>query len=258
MSSSTASACPARHSATTPRGSIAAPAVRWLTIRARPRRRRRERGLDVPAGQRPLEHLVGAEVLVDDRAPSLSAASGSVTTGSGSYSTTTSSAASTTAYLSSPMTTATGLADVPTLPRASGQCSGTLTSTPGGTQTIGQRRGQVAHVLAGEDRVDAGARRAAAVSIEMIRACASGERTIAANSIPARTMSSTYVAAAGDEPRVLLAPHRAGRCGRCRAARSVQRLYAWCAHACASSRTSGRASPAPISAAAARTALTML
>src|SRR5439155_10981334 len=67
-----------------------------------------------------------------------SAVSRSTTTGSGSYSTNTSSAASTTAYLSSPTTTATGSPTWQTLPRASGQCSGVLTSTPGGTHAIGR------------------------------------------------------------------------------------------------------------------------
>src|SRR5258708_5318746 len=66
-----------------------------------------------------------------------SACSGSVTTGSGSYSTTTSSAPSTTPYLSSPSTTATGSPTWLTVPRASGQCSGLFTSTPGGTHAIG-------------------------------------------------------------------------------------------------------------------------
>src|SRR5437764_6573057 len=68
---------------------------------------------------------------------SSSAFSGSTTTGSGSYSTITSSAASTTEYLSSPTTTATGSPTWQTLPRASGQCSGVRTSTPGGAQAIG-------------------------------------------------------------------------------------------------------------------------
>src|SRR3954454_20904990 len=66
-----------------------------------------------------------------------SACSGFTTTGSDSYSMKTSSAASTTAYLSSPTTTATGSPTWQTLPRASGQCSGVLTSTPGGTHAIG-------------------------------------------------------------------------------------------------------------------------
>jgi hypothetical protein len=43
-----------------------------------------EAGLEVAAAQRPLADLVGAELRVHEREPSSSAASGSVTTGSGS------------------------------------------------------------------------------------------------------------------------------------------------------------------------------
>ncbi len=61
----------------------------------------------------------------------------SVTTGSGSYSAETSAAASTTAYLSSPITSATGSPTWWTSSLASAQCGGLLTSIPGGTQAIG-------------------------------------------------------------------------------------------------------------------------
>ena len=126
--------------------------------------------------------------------PSSSAFSGSTTAGSESYSTTTCSAASITPYLSSPTTTATGSPTCTTLPRASGQCSGVFTSTPGGTQAIGMP----------EPRSDMSSPvntactpcRASApdLSIEAILACASVERTKAAWSMPGTTMSSTYTA----------------------------------------------------------------
>src|SRR3954466_5492345 len=70
--------------------------------------------------------------------PDSSAFSGSTTTGSGSYSTTICSAASTTPYLSLPTTAAIGWPTYLTTPLASGHVSGVLTSTPGGTHTIGR------------------------------------------------------------------------------------------------------------------------
>ena len=72
-----------------------------------------------------------------------------------------------------------GLADVADLAAASGQWSGTWTSTPGGTQTIGH--GAAMSVMSSPvNTASTPSRSRAAVSIETIRACASGERTIAA------------------------------------------------------------------------------
>src|ERR671917_1137566 len=121
-----------RHSATAPRGSIAAPAVRWLTIRfSTTTSASRNAPSTSPPGSDHSKHLFVPYSSWMTGDPGSSAASGSVTTGSGSYSTSTSSAASTTPYLSVPSTTATAWPTYPTLPRASGQWSGTLTSTPG-------------------------------------------------------------------------------------------------------------------------------
>ena len=88
--------CPARSSASTARGSIGAPDVRWLTIR----RSTMTSASAKPASRSPppSDHSWTLFVPIDGwtSASSRSAASGSVTTGRGSYSTTTSSAASTT------------------------------------------------------------------------------------------------------------------------------------------------------------------
>ena len=54
---------PWRHSASAPRGSIAAPAVRWLTMRFSTITSASANAPSTsPPGQRPLEHLVGAEL----------------------------------------------------------------------------------------------------------------------------------------------------------------------------------------------------
>ena len=85
-----------------------------------------------------------------------------------------------------------GLADVLDACRcASGMVSGVLTSTPGGTQAIGH--GDSSSMSSPvKTRVDAGRLlRAPSVSIETILACASGDRTIAACSMPGSTTSST-------------------------------------------------------------------
>ena len=151
---------PARYSAITPRGSIARagdPVVHDPPLDHDVGLR--EPCLDVAAAERPLVRLVRAELLVDERASRPRAPSRCRRpTGSGSYSTITSSAASWTAYLSSPTTTATGSPTWQTLPRASGQCSGVLISTPGGAHAIGSGAPQVGHVLAGEHACTPGAR----------------------------------------------------------------------------------------------------
>src|SRR4051812_24325583 len=100
------------------------------------------------------------------------------------------SAASTAAYLSSAMTTATGSPTCLTAPRASAQCSGVRTSTPGGTQAIGSGAALVTSSPAYTARTP-GSASAALLSSDVIFACASGERTNAAYSIPGRTTSST-------------------------------------------------------------------
>src|ERR671922_1063119 len=129
---------PSRHSASAARGSIAAPAVRWLTIRfsTTTSASRKAASMSPPASDHSNTLLVPNSSWMIG-APSSSACSGSTTTGSGSYSTSTCSAASTTPYLSLPTTTATGWPTYLTTPLASGQVSGVLTSTPGGIQTIG-------------------------------------------------------------------------------------------------------------------------
>ena len=99
---------PWRHSASAPRGSIAAPAVRWLTIRfSTTTSASRNAPSTSPPGSDHSNTLLVPYSSWMIGEPSSSAASGSVTTGSGSYSTITSSAASTTPYLSVPSTTAT-------------------------------------------------------------------------------------------------------------------------------------------------------
>src|SRR5829696_6197042 len=120
------------------RGSIGAPAVRWLTIR----RSTTTSASCQAASMSPPPSAHSCVLLVPDSGwtsteSSASAASGSTTAGSGSYSTSTCSAASTTPYLSEPRTIATPCPTYLTLPLASGQCSGDLISTPGGTHAIG-------------------------------------------------------------------------------------------------------------------------
>ena len=110
--------------------------------------------------------------------PDSSAFSGSTTTGSGSYSTTTCSAASTTPYLSLPTTTATGWPTYLTTPLASGQVSGVLISTPGGIHTIGIGASSL-RSSAVKTPCTPAASLAAAVSIDVIVAWASVERTTA-------------------------------------------------------------------------------
>ena len=99
---------PWRHSASEPRGSIAAPAVRWFTIRfSTITSASRNAASTSPPGSDHSNTLLVPYSSWMIGEPGSSAASGSVTTGSGSYSTITSSAASTTPYLSVPSTTAT-------------------------------------------------------------------------------------------------------------------------------------------------------
>ncbi len=170
---------PWRYSAMTPRGSIAAPEVRWLTIR---------RSMTTSASAiawstspPPIDHSCVLFVPSDSctRISSLSASSTSTTTGSGSYSTRTVCAASTTPYLSSPMTIATASPTWLTSPRASGQRSGIFISTPGGAQAIGSGASRSLMSSPVTNAVMPGRASASEPSIETIFACASVERTTA-------------------------------------------------------------------------------
>ena len=122
--------------------------------------------------------------------PSSSAASGSTTAGFGSYSTITFSAASTAPYLSRATTTATGSPTHLTSPLFSGMWSGVLTSTPGGAQTIGIPPPKL-RSSAVKTPITPGCAAASEVSIEVIAACASVERTNAACIVPGMCRSST-------------------------------------------------------------------
>ncbi len=87
------------------------------------------------------------------------------------------------------MTIATGSPTCLTSVRASGQCSGVLTSTPGGTQAIGSGAAKSRSSAVNTPWMPSRSS-AAEPSMETIRACASGERTIAACSVPTGSMSS--------------------------------------------------------------------
>ena len=88
-------------------------------------------------------------------------------------------------------TTATGSPTCFTSPRFSGQCSGVLISTPGGAQTIGSGPAKSPAMSSPVSTATTPSRSSAAeVSIEVIAACASGERTTTACSMPGRLMSS--------------------------------------------------------------------
>src|SRR4051812_34119600 len=160
---------------------MAAPAVRWLTIRRSTTTSASASAVSTspPPSDQSYEWFVPNCSWITGESAS-SACSGSTTTGSDAYSTKTSSAASTTAYLSSPTTTATGSPTWQTLPRASGQWSGVLTSTPGGTQAIGS--GAARSVMSSPVSTSLTPLRpsSADLSIETMLACASVERTIAA------------------------------------------------------------------------------
>src|SRR5215212_1632493 len=161
------------------RGSIGVPAVRWLTIRRSTTTSASAQAVSMSPP--PIDHSWVALVpncSWTSGEPGSSAFSESTTTGSGSYSTSTCSAASTTAYLSSPTTTATPWPTYLTSSLASGQCSGVLISTPGGTHAIGSGDA-MSRSAAVKTPWTPGSAAAAEVSIEVILACASGERTTA-------------------------------------------------------------------------------
>src|SRR3954449_1956510 len=174
------------------RGSIGEPAVRWLTMRRSTTTSASAQAVSMSPP--PIDHSCVWLVPSDSWQscePSARASSGSQTTGSGSYSTKTCSAASTTPYLLSPMTTATAWPTYLTSPRASGQSSGVLTSTPGGTQAIGIGEARSCRSSPVKTPWTPSYSLAADVSIEVMFACASVERMTAMYSIPERTMSST-------------------------------------------------------------------
>ncbi len=83
-----------------------------------------------------------------------------------------------TRYLSSPSTIATPWPTYLTSPLASGQCSGVLISTPGGTHAIGSPEAMSRSSPVKTPNTP-GCSRAPEASIEVILACASGERTTA-------------------------------------------------------------------------------
>ena len=182
---------PPRWSATHARGSIGAPAVRWLTIRRS--MTISDSAQAVSMSPPPIVHscvwLVPRSSCTSGEAAS-SAFSGSTTTGSGSYSTKTCSAASRTPYLSEPSTIATACPTYFTVSLASGSVSGDLISTPGGTHAIGSGDSSCTSSAVNTPWTP-GAPLAPSVSIETIRACASVDRTTAMCSMPASTMSST-------------------------------------------------------------------
>jgi len=73
----------------------------------------------------------------------------------------------------------------------SGQCSGVCISTPGGAQTIASGATQSPAMSSPVRTATTPSRSFAAdVSIDVIAACASGERTTTACSMPGRLMSS--------------------------------------------------------------------
>src|SRR5580693_9105725 len=119
-------------------------------------------------------------------APGSSARVASATTGSGSYSTSISSSASRAAYASSATTNATSWPWNRTLSVASTAC----TSRDSVGIQASWRSSSMAPVMTARTR---GCASAAAVSTEMIRACASGLRRMAPYSIPGSAMSSVNV-----------------------------------------------------------------
>ena len=161
------------------RGSIGVPAVRWLTIRRSITTSDSAHAASMSPP--PIDHswtwLVPRSGWTSVSVSPI-AFSGSITTGSGSYSTMTCSAASTTRYLSSPRTMATPWPTYLTSSLASGQCSGVLISTPGGTHAIG-RPEAMSRSLPVNTPCTPGSDLAPSESIDTIFACASGERTTA-------------------------------------------------------------------------------
>ena len=95
-----------------------------------------------------------------------------------------------TRYLSRPTTTATGSPTHLTSPLFSGMWSGVLISTPGGAQTIGMPPSKP-RSSAVNTPTTPGWAAASEVSIAVIAACASVERTNAACSMPWACRSST-------------------------------------------------------------------
>ena len=181
-----------RGSPTEQRGSIGAPDVRWLAKLCSMVTSASARA----ASKSPPATAHSCVLLVPNcsqtsGAPSSSALTGSTTTGLGSYSTMTSSAASSAAPLLVATTTATGSPTCLTSPRLSGQFTGVLISTPGGAQTIAIPPAKSPAMSSPVSTATTPVRSLAAVaSIDVIAACASGERMIAACSVPGRLMSS--------------------------------------------------------------------
>ena len=175
-----------------PRVSIAAPAVRWLTMR-RSTTTSEAASASSMSPPPPIDHSCALFVPSDSwtSTSSLSASSTSTTTGSGSYSTCTSLAASAATYLSFAMTSATASPTWRTKPRTSGQRSGVLTSTPGGAHAIGNGASRSLMSSPVKTAFTPGRASALDASIESTLACASGERTTAAQSMPGRARSST-------------------------------------------------------------------
>ena len=88
-------------------------------------------------------------------------------------------------------TTATGSPTCFTWPVRSGMLSGVLISTPGGAQTIGRPPAKSDAMSSPVSTATTPSRAVAAeVSMEVMSACASGERTTTAWSVPGRLMSS--------------------------------------------------------------------
>jgi hypothetical protein len=174
------------------RGSIGAPEVRWFTKRCSTV----TSASAMPASTSPPPIAHSCVLLVPNSSqtsgdPDSSAASGSTTGGFGSYSTITSSAASTAMWRLVATTTATGSPTCFTCPRFRGQCSGVLISTPGGAQTIGSGPAKSEAMSSPVSTATTPSRSLAAeVSMDVIAACASGERTTTEWSIPGRLMSS--------------------------------------------------------------------
>ena len=175
-----------------PRGSIGAPEVRWLTTRCSI-----VTSASASAWSKSPPATAHSWVLLVPNCshtsgePSSSAFSGSTTAGLGSSSAITRSAASAACPLVSATTTAIGSPTCLTSPFLSGQCSGVLMSTPGGSHTIGIGPAKSpASSSPVNTATTPGAALASDVSIEVIVACASGERTTAMCSIPGRAMSS--------------------------------------------------------------------
>ena len=181
-----------RVSPTQPRGSIGAPEMRWLGTRCLTT----TSASASAAAKSPPATAQWWVALVPNSShtsgePSSSAFSGSTTAGSGSRSAITRSAASMAWPLLSASTTAIASPTCLTWLPDSGQFSGTLISTPGGSQAIGSgaliRSARSSLV---NTATTPGMPRASSASIEVMLACASGERTTDMCSIPGRTMSS--------------------------------------------------------------------